>query len=141
MAENNKNKNKVQIDPTYAHLQPQAVNVEQAVLGALMIDSDAFSVVSELLKPDTFYDPRHKRIYQAIQVMNMEERPVDIMTLADQLAKTGELDKVGGAQYLMDISARHGFGCPCRVACPYPGAEIYAAPADSLCRRHRDDGV
>ena len=79
MAENNKNKNKVQIDPTYAHLQPQAVNVEQAVLGALMIDSDAFSVVSELLKPDTFYDPRHKRIYQAIQVMNMEERPVDIM--------------------------------------------------------------
>ena len=39
MAENNKNKNKVQIDPTYAHLQPQAVNVEQAVLGALMIDS------------------------------------------------------------------------------------------------------
>lgn len=105
MAENNKNKNKVQIDPTYAHLQPQAVNVEQAVLGALMIDSDAFSVVSELLKPDTFYDPRHKRIYQAIQVMNMEERPVDIMTLADQLAKTGELDKVGGAQYLMDISA------------------------------------
>lgn len=56
MAENNKNKNKnkVQIDPTYAHLQPQAVNVEQAVLGALMIDSDAFSVVSELLKPDTF---------------------------------------------------------------------------------------
>ena len=105
MAENNKNKNKVQIDSTYAHLQPQAVNVEQAVLGALMIDSDAFSVVSELLKPDTFYDPRHKRIYQAIQVMNMEERPVDIMTLADQLAKTGELDKVGGAQYLMDISA------------------------------------
>ena len=105
MAENNKNKNKVQIDPTYAHLQPQAVNVEQAVLGALMIDSDAFSVVSELLKPDTFYDPRHKRIFQAIQVMNMEERPVDIMTLADQLAKTGELDKVGGAQYLMDISA------------------------------------
>ena len=62
MAENNKNKNKVQIDPTYAHLQPQAVNVEQAVLGALMIDSDAFSVVSELLKPDTFYDPRHKSI-------------------------------------------------------------------------------
>lgn len=52
-----------------------------------------------------FYDPRHKRIFQAIQVMNMEERPVDIMTLADQLAKTGELDKVGGAQYLMDISA------------------------------------
>lgn len=53
MAENNKNKK--QIDPTYAHLQPQAVNVEQAVLGALMIDSDAFSVVSELLKPDYWH--------------------------------------------------------------------------------------
>ncbi len=105
MPENNRSRNKIQIDPNYAHLQPQAVEVEQAVLGSLMIDSDAFSMVSEVLKPDTFYDPRHKKIYQAIQTMNMEERPVDIITLSDELSKMGELDKIGGAQYLVDISA------------------------------------
>lgn len=49
------------IDPTYGHLQPQAIDVEKVVLGALMIDKDAFSVVSELIRPETFYDPRHQR--------------------------------------------------------------------------------
>ncbi|HBF06457.1 MAG TPA: replicative DNA helicase [Prevotella sp.] len=102
---NNRARNKAQIDPTYAHLQPQAVDVERVVLGSLMIDSDAFSMVSEVLKPETFYEPRHQKIYQAIQTMNMEERPVDIMTLTDELNKMGELDKVGGAEYLMEIAA------------------------------------
>ena len=52
------------IDNNFAHLQPQAVDVERVVLGALMIDSDAFSMVSEVLKPATFYEPRHQKIYQ-----------------------------------------------------------------------------
>lgn len=100
------NNNKKAIDSTYAHLQPQAVELEKVVLGALMIDSDAFSMVSEILKPETFYEPRHQKIYQAIQTMNMEERPVDIMTLIDELTKMGEIDKIGGASYLMDISSQ-----------------------------------
>ncbi len=102
---NNNRNNKPQIDQNYAHLQPQAVELERVVLGSLMIDSDAFSMVSEVLKPETFYDPRHQKIYQAIQTMNMEERPVDIMTLTDELSKMGEIEKVGGAQYLMEISS------------------------------------
>lgn len=100
------NNNKKAIDNNYAHLQPQAVELEKVVLGALMIDSDAFSMVSEILKPETFYEPRHQKIYQAIQTMNMEERPVDIMTLIDELTKMGEIDKIGGASYLMDISSQ-----------------------------------
>ena len=102
----NNNNNKKNIDSNYAHLQPQAVELEKVVLGALMIDSDAFSMVSEILKPETFYEPRHQKIYQAIQTMNMEERPVDIMTLIDELTKMGEIDKIGGASYLMDISSQ-----------------------------------
>ena len=94
------------IDPNYAHVQPQAVNLEKVVLGALMVDSDAFSMVSEILKPETFYEPRHQKIYEAIRNMNMDERPVDIMTLVDELTKMGELDKVGGADYLMEISSQ-----------------------------------
>lgn len=71
-----------------------------------MVDSDAFSVVSELLKPETFYEPRHQKIYEAIRNMNMDERPVDIMTLNDELSKMGEIDKVGGVDYLMEISSQ-----------------------------------
>ena len=102
----NNRTNKTQIDTNYAHLQPQAVELEKVVLGSLMIDADAFSVVSEVLKPATFYDPRHQKIYEAIQTMNMEERPVDIMTLIDELTKMGEIERVGGAAYLMEISSQ-----------------------------------
>ena len=101
---NNGRRNSAPIDPNYAHVQPQAVDLERVVLGALMVDSDAFSMVSEILKPDTFYEPRHQKIYEAIRNMNMDERPVDIMTLINELTKMGEIDKVGGAEYLMDIS-------------------------------------
>ena len=104
--QNRNNNNKTQIDTNYAHLQPQAVELEKVVLGALMIDTDAFSVVSEMLKPETFYDPRHQKIYEAIQTMNMEERPVDIMTVTDELTKMGAIEKVGGAGYLMEISSQ-----------------------------------
>lgn len=103
---NNGKKGVSPIDPNFAHVQPQAVEIERVVLGALMVDSDAFSVVSELLKPETFYEPRHQKIYEAIRNMNMDERPVDIMTLNDELSKMGEIDKVGGVDYLMEISSQ-----------------------------------
>ena len=103
---NNEKKGTSPIDPNFAHVQPQAVEIERVVLGALMVDSDAFSVVSELLNPETFYEPRHQKIYEAIRNMNMDERPVDIMTLNDELSKMGEIDKVGGVDYLMEISSQ-----------------------------------
>ena len=79
------------IDPTYGHLQPQAIDVEKVVLGALMIDKDAFSVVSELIRPETFYDPRHQKIFKAIQTLNMEEKPVDILTVTNELEREGTI--------------------------------------------------
>lgn len=106
MPQDRRKKNTAPIDTNYAHLQPQAVELEKIVLGSMMIDSDAFSMVSEMLVPETFYEPRHQKIYEAIQTMNMEERPVDIMTLMDQLSKMGDLQRVGGAEYLMEISSQ-----------------------------------
>ena len=101
---NNNRKGSAPIDPNFAHVQPQAVELERVVLGALMVDSDAFSIVSEILKPETFYEPRHQKIYEAIRQMNMDERPVDVLTLNDELTKMGEIQNVGGAEYLMEIS-------------------------------------
>ena len=94
------------IDHTYGHLQPQATDVERAVLAALMIDKDAYAVVCEMLRPESFYEPRHQKIYTAIRDLNMAEKPVDIMTVADQLARQGDLDAIGGAPYIVELSSQ-----------------------------------
>ncbi|WP_044123384.1 replicative DNA helicase [Hallella bergensis] len=94
------------IDPTYAHMQPQAVDVEKVVLGALMIDKDAFSVVAEILRPETFYEPSHQKIFTAVRSLNMNERPVDIMTVTNELQKEGALEDVGGAAYVVDLASQ-----------------------------------
>ncbi|MCI5875832.1 MAG: replicative DNA helicase [Prevotella sp.] len=92
------------IDISYGHLQPQALDIEKLVLGALMIDKDAFSVVSEFLKPQTFYEPRNQKLYQAIQTLNMDEHPVDISTVIEELKREGTLDDVGGPMYVIELS-------------------------------------
>ena len=93
------------IDTTYGHLQPQATDIERAVLGALMIDKDAFSVVSEIIRSETFYEPRNQKIYHAVQSLNMADKPVDMMTVVDQLKKEGALEEVGGPAYIVDLTS------------------------------------
>ena len=93
------------VDNTYGHVQPQAVEVEKAVLGALMIDRDAYAIVSEILSPESFYEPRNKMVYTAIRDLVMNEKPVDILTVTEQLAKNGTLDEVGGPGYVTELSS------------------------------------
>ena len=108
--ENNTSKRRARrqqpVDNTYGHLQPQALEVEKAVLGALMIDKDAYAVVCETLRPESFYEPRNQMVYQAIMELSMAERPVDILTVTEQLAKNGQLEEVGGPGYVMELSSR-----------------------------------
>ena len=94
------------VDNTYGHLPPQALEVENAVLGALMIDKDAYAIVCELLYPESFYDPRHQLIYTAIRDLNMEEKPVDVLTVSERLAKSGTLEEVGGPGYVTELSSK-----------------------------------
>ena len=104
---NNNSKNRkstTPIDNTYGHLQPQALDIERVVLGALMIDKDAFSLVAEILKPTSFYEPRHQKIYKAVQTLSMDDKPVDLLTVTEELKRQGELDNVGGVVYIMDLT-------------------------------------
>ena len=94
------------IDHHYAHLQPQALDVERAVIGALLIDKDAYSVVCEMLYPESFYEPRNKAIYTAIRELALNERPIDMLTVTDQLARSGQLEEAGGPPYIAEISSR-----------------------------------
>lgn len=93
------------IDNAYGHLQPQALEIEAAVLGAMMIDKDAFSMVSELLSPDTFYDKRNSYVFSAIQTLALAERPVDVLTVIEQMKKDGTIAEVGGPAYIIDLNA------------------------------------
>jgi replicative DNA helicase len=94
------------IDPTYGHLQPQVPDIEKAVLGALMVDKDAYSVVCEILRPESFYEHRNQLIYEAISRLSLEEKPIDILTVTEQLSKDGNLEDAGGPLYITELSAR-----------------------------------
>ena len=94
------------IDTSFGHLQPQAIDIEKVVLGALMIDKDAFTVVSEIIKPETFYEARHQKIYEAVQSLNLQERPVDIMTVTEELRHKGTFEDVGGPAYVVELSSQ-----------------------------------
>ena len=72
-----------------AHVQPQATEMEKAVLGALMIDRDAYMEVCNLLRVESFYEPRNQMVYEAIVKLNAEESPVDVLTVTDKLGKMG----------------------------------------------------
>ena len=89
---------------SYGHLQPQAIELEQAVLGALMIEKDAISQIGEMLRPDSFYDNRHKLIFAAISTLNFEQKPIDILTVTEQLKSVGNLEEAGGPFYITQLS-------------------------------------
>ena len=94
------------VDNSYGHLQPQALEVEKAVLGALMIDKDAYAIVCETLRPDSFYEPRNQMVYEAIRDLAIEEKPVDVLTVTERLAKNGTLEEIGGPGYVAELSSR-----------------------------------
>lgn len=99
-------RNQVQETNEYGRMQPQAVDLEEAVLGALMIEKDAYSLVCEILRPESFYEHKHELIYKAIVELSMNQRPVDILTVKDQLAKQGDLEEVGGPFYITQLSSK-----------------------------------
>ncbi len=90
----------------YGRIQPQAPELEEAVLGALMLERDAYSLVSEILRPESFYEHRHQLIYSAITELAINQKPVDILTVKEQLAKRGELEEVGGPFYITQLSSK-----------------------------------
>lgn len=87
-------------------IQPQARDFEEAVLGALMIEKDAYSIISDILKPASFYDERHRIIYEAIISLAGKQEPIDILTVTEELRKTSNLEKAGGPIYLTTLTER-----------------------------------
>ncbi len=87
-------------------VQPQALDFEAAVIGACLIEQDAFGVVSDILKPESFYDTKHQIIFAAIRKLAAEDKPIDLLTVTEQLKVEGNLDKVGGPYYIAELSQK-----------------------------------
>ena len=85
-------------------LPPQAIELEEAVLGALMLDNEALSDTIDILKPEYFYRMEHQKIFDAIIVLFNESKPVDILTVIEQLKKMGALENIGGAFYITGLT-------------------------------------
>lgn len=84
---------------------PQALEVEQSVLGALLLEKEAIPRAVEILPPDSFYTAKHNKIYDAILSLFERGNPVDLITLTDELKRHGELESIGGAYYISELTA------------------------------------
>ncbi|MHC1707990.1 MAG: replicative DNA helicase [Bacteroidales bacterium] len=92
--------------PDQTKLPPQAVDIEEAVLGALMLEQNALTAVIDILKPEIFYKDAHQIIFSSIQRLFAKLEPVDILTVTNELKKTGNLEMVGGAYYISQLTSR-----------------------------------
>ena len=90
----------------FGKVPPQAQELEEAVLGALMLEKDAYSLVCDTLKPESFYKDAHQIIYTSIVNLAAKQDPIDMLTVTEQLRKDGQLDEVGGAFYIAQLTSK-----------------------------------
>ncbi len=115
--------------------QPRDKDLEEAVLGALMLEKDAYTAVCDILKPDSFYEPANKKIYEAIMHLGASQQPIDMLTVTEQLRLNGTLDEVGGPVFVSELTSRVASGANAEyhariVAQKYLARELITFAAD-----------
>ena len=87
-------------------LPPQALELEDSVLGALMIEKDAYGSVADLLRPEVFYKDQNRLVFEAIRALAAKDEPIDILSVGEKLKSQGTLEKAGGVVYLAELTRR-----------------------------------
>ena len=87
-------------------IPPQALDLEEAVLGAMMIDKKGIDDVIDILHPEAFYDSKHNLIYEAIYALFQNSEPIDLLSVSSRLKKDGKLDLAGGDFYLIRLTQK-----------------------------------
>jgi replicative DNA helicase len=106
MAKSTKPKATQPLLPEFGKIPPQARELEEAVLGALMLEKDAYYIVNDILKPECFYEKIHQLIYSAIVGLALRQEPIDMLTVTEQLKRTGDLEAVGGGFYIAQLTSK-----------------------------------
>lgn len=90
----------------HGRIPPQALDLEESVLGAVLIAKDALDSVIEILKPEVFYRESHQLIYEAVQQLYTKQEPVDTLTVVEQLRRNGKIEDVGGPSYIVQLTRK-----------------------------------
>ena len=85
-------------------IPPQAIDLEISILGAILLEVDAMSIVSEIIQPNQFYTPNHATIFEACMLLKNEHKPIDLLTVVQKLKELGKLEEVGGAYFLSTLT-------------------------------------
>jgi replicative DNA helicase len=96
------------ISADYGKIPPQALDLEGAVLGAIMLEKDAILSVLDILTPECFYQEAHQKIFATAVDLSTREKPIDLLTITEELRKREQLDEVGGATYISQLTSRVG---------------------------------
>jgi replicative DNA helicase len=95
-----------EINAQYGKLPPQAIEVEEAVIGALMLERDAYVTVADIIDTDSFYKEEHRKIFEAIKYLSTHEKPVDLLMVTQELKDRNQLDEIGGAAFITQLTRR-----------------------------------
>lgn len=102
---NNRRKTQAsKVEDSLGRLQPQELDFEKSVLGALLLEKDAYALISDILTPESFYDIRNQKVFSAIRTLNLAQSPLDLLTVAEQLRVDGNFEEVGGPAYLASLT-------------------------------------
>ncbi len=92
----------------YGKIQPQALPLEEVVLGALLIDKDALALIMDIIRPSSFYKRAHQIIYDSMMQLFEQSQPIDLLTVNEALTKSSHIEEIGGVTYLIDLSNKVG---------------------------------
>ncbi len=125
-------------------LQPQAVEIEEAVLGTLMLEKHAVHTVLGILKPEMFYKDASRKIFEAMKALDSKSIPVDLMTVTQSLKECGNIDKVGGVSYIMDLTDRATTASNIEYHCriiqqKYIQREVIRICSETISKAYQDD--
>ncbi len=99
-----KNKNTSLQTSLEGRIPPQAVEIERAVIGAVLVEKDSYSDIAQIVSPDSFYVKAHELIFEAVQTLSGQQKPTDIMAVAEELRRTEHLEEIGGIGYLSELT-------------------------------------
>ncbi|MDD4755236.1 MAG: replicative DNA helicase [Prolixibacteraceae bacterium] len=95
-----------EINAQYGKLPPQAIEVEEAVIGALMLERDAYVTVADIIDTQSFYKEEHRKIFEAIKELSMQGKPVDLLMVTQELKNRDQLDEIGGPGFITQLTRR-----------------------------------
>ena len=117
-------------------MQPHAPELEEAVIGACLIEQEALPLIADKLRPEMFYDDHHQLIFAALMAMYHAGKKIDILTVKEELARRGNLDAIGGPYAIVQLSSKVASSAHIEYQ-PAPSPGFHHSGTYSPARRYR----